>query len=194
MQLIYIHGLDSDEHSVKGQMLTDWCAAHRPEIKVIRPNLNRPPLEVIALLDDLIKTDAVTGLVGSSLGGFFATASVARHGVKAVLVNPAVKPFERFQRFFQEGRSGYTTKGGWQITEQNLADLATLYNPVPVYPERMLVLLKEGDEVLNYRVSAAHYSQAGAQSPMFIEPGGDHFMHDMDTKIPLMIDFLFGRD
>jgi predicted esterase YcpF (UPF0227 family) len=54
------------------------------------------------------------------------------------------------------------------------------------------VLLKQGDEVLDYRVAEAYYGQDGAQCSMIMESGGDHFMHDMADKIPLMIDFLFA--
>jgi predicted esterase YcpF (UPF0227 family) len=192
MQLIYIHGLNSDAQSPKGQMLTDWCAIHRPEISVVRPDLNLPPLKVMEKLTQLIENDSNTGLVGSSQGGFFATACVAKFGVKAVLVNPSVRPFETLKRFFAHGQHGHTTAGGWTITESDLVDFATLFNPVPLYPENILVLLKQGDEVLDYRVAEAHYGQNDAQSSMIIESGGDHFMHDMADKIPLMIDFLFA--
>jgi predicted esterase YcpF (UPF0227 family) len=192
MQLIYIHGLNSDALSPKGQMLTDWCATHRPEITVVRPDLNLPPMQVMAILRKLIESDSNTAVVGSSQGGFFATACVAQFGIKAVLVNPSVRPFETLKRFFAQGQHGHTTAGGWTITESDLADFATLFNPVPRFPENILVLLKQGDEVLDYRVAEAHYGQDGAQCSMIIESGGDHFMHDMTDKIPLMIDFLFA--
>lgn len=192
MQLIYIHGLNSNAQSPKGQMLAEWCAMHRPDIQVIRPDLNLPPRQVMALLTDLINSDVNTGLVGSSLGGFFATVCTAQFGVKSVLVNPAVRPFERFLRYFKDGQHGFTTEGGWTITKSDLADLAALFNPVPLHPEKILVLLKQGDEVLDYRVAEGYYGQNGAQCSMVIESGGDHFMHDMADKIPLMIDFLFA--
>lgn len=196
MQLIYIHGLNSDAQSVKGQWLADWCAIHRPEITVLRPDLNHPPEQVMLVLRDLIAQHPQTALVGSSLGGFFATACVAQTGVRAVLVNPSVTPFRSMLRYFADtdeaNTVGHVTDGGWQIRKGDLDQLFALYRPVPLYPERLLVLLKQGDEVLDYRVAEAHYGQANAQSPMLIEAGGDHFMHDMADKIPLMIDFLFA--
>jgi len=195
MQLIYIHGFNSDAQSVKGRMLQDWCAVHRPEIRVQRPDLNQPPEQVMALLADLIAQDPQTAVVGSSLGGFFATACVAQHGVRAVLVNPSVRPFESFMRYFQPfdptDLVGHVTEGGWAVQREHLEQLRGLFEPVPKHPANILVLLKEGDEVLDYRVAAAHYAQDGAQCPMIIEPNGDHFMHDMADKIPLMLDFLF---
>lgn len=193
MQLIYIHGLNSNSNSVKGKMLDDWCQVNRPEVKVLRPDLNLPPRQVVALLQELISQDAHTGLVGSSLGGFYATACVAQCGVRAVLVNPVIRPFERFKRFFAEGNSEYLTETGWVVTPDQLDDLQALYRPLPANPEKMLVLLKQGDEVLDYRDAERHYGQDSAQSAMIVEPGGDHFMHDMDSKIPLIMNFLFDR-
>jgi len=192
MQLIYIHGLNSDHLSIKGQMLTDWCAKRRPDITVLRPNLNMPPQEVMALLAQLIAQDPNTAVVGSSLGGFFATACVAQYGVRAVLVNPSVRPFESMQRFFADGATEHVTETGWRMLPSQFDDLRTMFHPVPRHADRMLVLLKQGDEVIDYRIAQSYYGQAGAQSPMVIEVGGDHFMHDMDQKIPLMIDFLYG--
>jgi predicted esterase YcpF (UPF0227 family) len=193
MQLIYIHGLNSNAASTKGQMLEDWCKAHRPEIKVIRPDLNLPPQQVMQLLGDTIAQDTHTRLVGSSLGGFYATACVAKHSVRAVLVNPSVRPFERFKRFFADGGTEYHTETGWIVTPDQLDDLKALYQPLPANPDKILVLLKQGDEVLDYREAESYFSQDEAQTALIIEPGGDHFMHDMDSKIPLMINFLFDR-
>ena len=193
MQLIYIHGLNSDASSEKGQWLEDWCAAERPDIRVQRPDLNLPPDQVVALLDGLIAQDDCTVVVGSSLGGFFATVCVARHGVRAVLINPSVRPFESMQRFFTQGKTAHTTDGGWTITPDQLDHMKTYFNPRPQHADRILVLLKQGDETLDYRQAQAYYSQDGAQAALIIEPGGDHFMTDMRDKIPLMIDFLFGQ-
>lgn len=193
MQLIYIHGLNSNSESAKGQMLEDWCRTHRPEIRVVRPDLNLPPQQVMQLLDEAIAQDPHTGLVGSSLGGFYATACVAKHAVRAVLVNPSVRPFERFKRFFAQGETEHHTETGWVVTPDQLEDLKALYQPVPASPDRILVLLKQGDEVLDYREAESYFSQDEAQSALIVEPGGDHFMHDMDSKIPLIINFLFDR-
>ncbi len=191
MQLIYVHGLNSDERSLKGQWLQDYCAQHFTDITVKRPNLNLPPLEVMQLLGDLIKQQPDTVLVGSSLGGFYATACVARHNIKAVLLNPSVRPFESFaKRYFSHGEHDFITETGWRITPAQLGDLRALYDPQPQHSDKLLVLLQQGDEVLDYRVAQAHYSQPGAQCRIIVEQGGDHFMHNLPDKLPLILDFL----
>ncbi|MGL5252361.1 MAG: YqiA/YcfP family alpha/beta fold hydrolase, partial [Moraxella sp.] len=72
MQLVYIHGLDSSPNAEKAQKLQAFCAHHFSQINVITPNLNRAPNEAMALLQEIVAQDPNTGLVGSSLGGFYA--------------------------------------------------------------------------------------------------------------------------
>lgn len=200
MQLIYIHGLDSGKNSIKGQWLEAYCAENHPHIIVQRPDLNMPPLQVFAHLSKLIAQDEQTALVGSSLGGFFTTACVAEFNLPAVLINPSVRPFDSLQRFVNKDNVSnqktdtiiYSTEGGWNITHQHFADLKTLYKDVPENADKMLVLLKTGDEVLDYRIAKEFYSQTGAASQIIIDEDGDHAMHDIQDKFPMMIQFLFG--
>ena len=46
MNLIYIHGLDSDANSTKGLLLDKYCQHHHPDITVLRPDLNKSPAQV----------------------------------------------------------------------------------------------------------------------------------------------------
>ena len=198
MQLIYIHGLDSGPESTKGLLLEAYAQQHHPVVRVQRPDLNRAPEDVIALLEDMIAEDPHTALVGSSLGGFFTTALVARQQVKAVLINPSVRPFDSLTRFMEASPAAkpddviYTTSGGWGIRPRDFDVLKSYFHATPKYPENLLVLLKTGDEVLNYREALAHYTQEGFEASVIVEPGGDHFMHDLDTKLALIFEFLFG--
>lgn len=72
MQIVYIHGLDSNPNAEKAQKLKDFCAKNFPQIKVVAPDLNRSPNESIALIQEIIAKDPNTGLVGSSLVDFMA--------------------------------------------------------------------------------------------------------------------------
>ena len=105
MQIVYIHGLNSDHTAEKGKILDEYCQQHHPQIKVHRPNLNMSPAKVEALLKDLIAQDEQTGLVGSSLGGYFATLLANQTGKKAVLLNPSLEPHQTLQRFFPEDKA-----------------------------------------------------------------------------------------
>lgn len=199
MQLIYIHGLDSNAHAVKGQLLKDFCAKHFPQIKVLMPDLNCSPDKAIALLRDLIAQDPETGLVGSSLGGFYATMLCNMTGKRTVLLNPSVHSNDSLKRFFSEDFEslsadyvGHTTPDGWAITKKDIDWLTQNRAMIAKYPERILVIVKKGDELLDYQESVAFFSQHGKQSHIIIEEGGDHVMSDYETKLAQTVQFLFG--
>ena len=91
MQFIYLHGFQSSPMSKKGQQLEQYCT-NVEHADVHLPDLNKPPEHVLRDVSKLIESlplDQVR-LVGSSLGGFYATYFVAKYGCPAVLINPAI--------------------------------------------------------------------------------------------------------
>ncbi|MGO2885202.1 MAG: YqiA/YcfP family alpha/beta fold hydrolase, partial [Psychrobacter celer] len=106
MNIIYIHGLDSDANSIKGSLLEEYCRQYDPDIKVLRPDLNKTPDQVfdqmLSLIDSVASKnshDQNTVLVGSSLGGYFATLLSNHTGCPALLLNPSIQPHQTLQRF-----------------------------------------------------------------------------------------------
>lgn len=202
MQLIYVHGFNSGTGSVKGQLLQQYCQKHHPHIQVRRPDLNLAPHHAMSVLGELIDQDTQTALVGSSLGGFYASLCVAKYNLRAVLINPSTRPFDSLQRLHtlaqtqppephRESDTIFTTEGGWHVKPQDFTDLKALYKATPEHGKNILVLLQTGDDVLDYREAKAYYSQPNQHSQMIIESGGDHYMSDFDKKIPLVLQFLF---
>lgn len=204
MQIVYIHGLNSDHNAKKGKLLDEFCQHHFPQIKVHRPNLNHSPAKVHELLKDLIAKDKDTGLVGSSLGGFFATLMANETGKKAVLLNPSMNAQDSLKRFFPEDGDekvfdglpndyvAMTTDTGWEMTKSDILWLEKHHQKSAKNPENFLLMVKKGDEVLNYQESVDFFSQGGKQSQIIIEDGGDHVMSDFDTKLAQVVQFLFG--
>ena len=206
MQIVYIHGLNSDHNAEKGKLLDEFCQKHFPQITVHRPNLNHSPAKVEQLLKDLIAKDNDTGLVGSSLGGFFVNLMANETGKKAVLLNPSMYPHESLKRFFpEEGKTfndlpndyvAMTTDTGWEMTKSDILWLEQHHQKAAKHPENMLIIVKKGDEVLNYQDAVDFFSQdpsrKNGQSHLIIEDGGDHRMTDFATKLPQVVQFLFG--
>ena len=199
MQLIYIHGLDSNHLAEKGQKLRHFCEKNFPQIKVVTPNLNCPPQEAITLLQQLTAQDENTGLVGSSLGGFYANILCNLTGKKTVLLNPSVHTGNSLKRFFGEDFDslpddfvGHTTPDGWTITKTDINWLVANRPDKSLNPQDVLVILKKGDELLNYQDAVAYFSQQDAQSHIIVEDGGDHRMTDFETKLEQVVQFLFG--
>lgn len=198
MRLIYLHGLDSDSNAIKAQITDAYCQEYHPDITVIRPDLNRSPDEVVALLTQLIGDGVDTVLVGSSLGGYFANLLSDMTGVPAVLLNPSIRPDLSFRRFLQDNFADheqalqadtviYTTTGGWQIVYGDLAWFDD-HRLQAAYPDRLKVLLKLGDELLDAQATKDFYTQKGAE--VLAQVGGDHRISDYDQQVATVIDWV----
>lgn len=204
MNLIYIHGLDSDANSTKGLLLDEYCQQHHPDITVHRPDLNQPPQVVfdklIHLVEELGKGSKVV-LVGSSLGGYFATLVSNQTGCPALLINPSIQPHITLQRFDADKSAAdaskavsnqnkvlHTTDGGWALTKADLQwftrhTLSTVENPSDVE-----VMIKKGDELLDANLSAAFYRQQGAT--VTLQAGGDHRFSDFEAHLSKVLEIL----
>lgn len=203
MQIVYIHGLDSDSNAEKGQLLADYCAKHFPQIKVVIPDLNLSPQQAIKKLQDYIAEDPDTGLVGSSLGGFYATMMSNLTGNRVVLLNPSTDVGNSLKRFFPkdfdalpEDYVGHTTVGGWDIRKSDIEWFIDHRPSCVTYPDKVLLIVKMGDELLDYQQAVDYYSQTQAgqngQCHIIIEEGGEHQMKDFNTKLAQVVQFLFG--
>ncbi len=198
MRLIYLHGLDSDSNAIKAQITDAYCQEYHPDITVIRPDLNRSPDEVVALLTQLIGDGVDTVLIGSSLGGYFANLLSDMTGVPAVLLNPSIRPDISFRRFLQDNFADdgqalqadkviYTTTGGWQIVYGDLVWFDDHRLQV-AYPDRLKVLLKLGDELLDAQATKDFYTQKCAE--VLAQVGGDHRISDYDQQVATVIDWV----
>ena len=126
-------------------------------------------------------------LVGSSLGGFYATSLAEKHELRAVLVNPAVRPYELLLGYVGRQKNLYSA-AEYEFSEQHLAELRAL-EVERVTPERYLVVVTTGDEVLDYRQALAKYD--GAEH--IVVEGGDHGFGDFHRCIGRVLRFCFGQ-
>lgn len=211
MNLIYIHGLDSDANSTKGLLLEKYCQQHHPDIMVLRPDLNKSPAQVreqlLSLIEELNNSkdaeaqSSNTVLVGSSLGGYFSTLISNQIGCPALLLNPSTQPHITLQRFSDSSISTqdnndessdnnvlYTTAGGWHITPSDLQWFADHQLVSINYPNKIEVLLKEDDELLSAELSKDFYQTQGAT--VTVQAGGDHRFTDFGEQLPMVIDML----
>ena len=168
--ILYLHGFRSAPASKKSQQLRAFMADKRIADLFNCPQLPVSPREAIALCDALISaaTTPVT-LVGSSLGGSYATHLVERHGVKAVLVNPAV-PAHICLADHLGWQTNLFTGESFEFTRAHIGELETLEVPRLAKPERYWLMVETGDEVLDYRQAVSKY--AGARQTVLA--GGDH--------------------
>ena len=123
-------------------------------------------------------------MVGSSLGGYYATWLAERHGLRAVLVNPAVVAPLALESFVGMQDNLYTGER-FEFTPQHLDELRTLEVAAITRPERYWLLAETGDEVLDYRHAALKYS--GARQTLL--DGGNHGFSRWNDYLDAVIDF-----
>ncbi len=170
--IVYLHGFTSGPQSRKVQTLAARMAQHGLTDRLICPQLKASPAASIAQIEDLLQKVGVgktATLVGSSLGGYYATHLAEKHRLKAVLVNPAVVAAIELERYLGPQTWLYSGES-FEFTRQHIAELRALEVPTLADPSRYWLLAEEGDETLDYRQAVKRY--AGARQTVL--PGGDH--------------------
>lgn len=184
--IIYIHGFNSSPASRKARLFTDFCARSGRCI-VETPELSHNPKRAIAQLESLI-SDAggnIFILVGSSLGGYYATWLAEKFGCRAALVNPAVSPAKTLGEEFLGLQKNLYTGEEYEFTREYADYLDTLdVNPLK-HPENYLLLVQTGDEVLDYHHAVERY----AGSVQVVQQGGSHRFEDFEAVIPSILEF-----
>jgi predicted esterase YcpF (UPF0227 family) len=165
--ILYLHGFTSGPQSFKARALHAHLARRGLADRFTCPQLPPSPAAAVALAESLIGPD--TTLVGSSLGGFYATWLAERHGLRAVLINPAVVAHLSLERFVGPQRNLYTGEA-FEFTQQHVDELKALTISAITKPERYWLLTEKGDELLDYRLAVTLY--AGASQTVL--EGGDH--------------------
>ena len=169
--LLYLHGFNSSPDSQKARISADWFAEHAPDMEFFCPQL--PPFANAAmhrlrtLMDD--NRDRSIYLIGSSMGGFFATYLIEHYGHRGVLINPAVNPALGMDRYI--GINTHFHSGDeWRFEPHHVEEYRRWDRPIIVDKRRYHVLLQTGDEVLDYRHAEERYRGCS----MLVEQGGDH--------------------
>jgi predicted esterase YcpF (UPF0227 family) len=181
--LLYIHGFNSSAQSHKARLARERMAALGRGADFVCPDLHHRPRQAIAQLEALIREagDVPVTLIGSSLGGYYATCLAEEHALRAALLNPAVRPYERLREALGPQRN-LCTGAQYEFTPQHLAELEAL-EVARITPSRYLLLVTTGDEVLDYRMAVARY--AGCRQ--IVVEGGDHaFSTFADYLVPVL--------
>jgi len=179
--IIYLHGFNSSPQSHKAQVLGRYMAERGRAHEYACPAL--PPLagEAVRAIEMLVSAGVC--LVGSSFGGFYATYLAEKHDLRAVLINPAIEPHVGLRAYLGPQKNLHTGQP-YELTEAHLREWEKLYAP-RITPQRYLLLVETGDEVLDYRQAVARY--AGAEQ--VVVEGGDHSLKSFPRHLPRILEF-----
>jgi len=186
--LLYIHGFNSSPLSHKANVMREYCEQHRSDIKVVVPKLPCFPQHASELLLEIVaqyQSDYRIALVGSSLGGYMSMWLNQQFGFRAVVVNPAIKPYELLVDYLGEQVNPYTNER-YILEEKHIDELKALDTPTIREPSEFWLLQQEGDEVLDYRQAVSKFN--GAKQT--VEPDGDHSFIDFERYPEQIIKFL----
>ena len=186
--LLYLHGFRSSPRSFKAQRLQAWLRQHRPELHWWCPQLPPSPREAVAMLRDGIAGWPVEGsaVLGSSLGGFYATVVAEATGWPAVLMNPAIDPARDLAAHVGELTAFHTPEEHFFFRSEYVDELRTM-NPGPITrPQRYFAIIAKGDEVLDWREMVARYPGANIR----LLEDSDHALSDFDEHQPHILKFL----
>jgi len=167
-RVIYVHGFNSSPESFKAKQFGQYLKqTFNDRVEYLVPCLNHEPLAALITLESLINEKTL--LIGSSLGGFFATYLSQKFGIKAVLVNPAVMPFNLMQTYLGKQYNPYQDYH-YELEIRHVTQLKKIYLSKLKQPKLVYLLQQTADEVLNYQDAVKYYSN-GRQK---VEFGGDH--------------------
>jgi predicted esterase YcpF (UPF0227 family) len=181
--LIYIHGFNSSPASFKAGVIRRELERRGRGEDFLAPELPHSPAAAAALLDQLVRSHRNARVIGSSLGGYYATYLAERHALTAILINPSVRPYESLRGYLGRQKNLYTGEE-YDFTAQHLAELREL-DVVAIAPERYLLLVTTGDEVLDYRHAVEKYR--GARQ--IVIEGGDHGFSDFARYLDTVLTF-----
>ena len=182
-RLLYLHGFRSSPQSFKARWLADWVARHAPALTWVCPQLPPSPAAALAQIRALSAgwPPQTSAVVGSSLGGFYATVLAEALGCRAVVINPAVDPARDLAAHIGHQTLYHDPTAGFEFEPAFVDELRAMTPPARLrHPERILAIVAKGDEVLDWREMSARY----ARGPLKLVAGSDHGLSDFERHVP----------
>ena len=183
--LLYLHGFRSSPRSTKARMVAERVARDHPRVTWCCPQLPPSPAAAWALIERSVADwpRGAMGVIGSSLGGFYATRLAALTGCRAVLLNPAVDPARDLARHIGEHTAWHDPRERFFFRPEYVQELRALAVGTLPEPARVLLVAATGDEVLDWREMVARYPG----SPQHIVPGSDHALSDFAAYLDAVL-------
>jgi predicted esterase YcpF (UPF0227 family) len=189
--LLYFHGFRSSPQSAKARAVAERVQSRHPAVTWWCPQLPPSPREAMALVTRGIADwpHARMAVIGSSLGGFYATWVMQQTGCRTVLLNPAVDPARDLARYIGTQTAWHNPAEQFYFRPEYVDELRALEcpgTPSPADAARVMAVVAKGDELLDWREMTARYP--GARIKLLA--GGDHALSDFDEHIDEIMAFL----
>lgn len=177
-KILFLHGFSSCGLGNKSSQLRAYFGNE----EICSPNLPYSPFEAIQYLENVLKHEEIDLLIGSSLGGFYATYLAEKYGMKAVLLNPSTQPWETLAAYVGEQK---------RFCDEEVFDFKSTFldemKRLEVLPEvgQYLLLLQSEDELLDYTKAQSLYNT----HKIIVEFGGNHRFENLDEYMSMIEKF-----
>ena len=184
--ILYLHGFRSSPLSMKSRLLAAQMQALGRSDEWLCPQLPASPKQAIELALSLVKDVPVEELtiIGSSLGGYYATWLAEQLGCRAVLLNPAIVPLLDLEQHVGV-TTAFHSDAPFEFRRAHIDELRAFAVPAIARPARYFLIAATGDEVLDYRDMVAHY--AGARQTVI--DGSDHGISEFADYLAPVLQF-----
>ena len=188
--ILYLHGFRSSPRSFKARVVSERMKALGRASELICPQLPASPKEAMALVLTLVERYPAEQLaiIGSSLGGFYATWLAERLGCRAALLNPAVDPLKNLEQHVGVTTEYHSDKP-FEFKREYIDELGELKVERLANPGRYFLLATTGDEVLDYRDMVVRYD--GAQQHVI--EGSDHAISEFPQYVDEVLEFCLAE-
>jgi hypothetical protein len=200
MMILYLHGFRSSPLSFKARMLAQAMEARGLQAQWQCPQLPASPRAAMALAETLARAQMATAarkgwaipqlaltLIGSSLGGYYATWLAEHLGCKAVLLNPAVNPARELATNVGVHRM-YHFDAPFVFRPEYVGELNEFHTDRITLPHRYFLIAATGDELLDWQEMCDYYPGARQR----IVQGSDHALTDFEKWMPEVLEFALG--
>jgi len=184
--IVYLHGFRSSPHSFKARVIADRMKKFGRSSEYYCPQLPASPRQAIQLVSSIVQqsTPAQITLIGSSLGGYYATWLAEQIGCRAVLLNPATKPPRDLQHYVGV-MTAFHSDEPFEFKREYIDELKEFSIDTITKPERYFLIAATGDEVLDWHEMTAHYE--GVQQRVI--EGSDHALSDFENYVDDVLAF-----
>ena len=175
--ILYIHGFQSCGWGNKSRALQEFFG------DVVAPDLPPSPLQAIKELEKLLKSEPIDLMVGSSLGGYYATYLAQKFSIKAVLINPSTRPYETLKPYIGECER-FCDGAKFEWKKEYIQELLKL-DTTNLKKGLFLVLLQTEDEILDYRIALKKFYNQRC----IVEYGGNHRFENITDYLCMIKNF-----
>ena len=187
--VLYLHGFRSSPQSAKASRLASLFGSTYPDVHWWCPQLPPSPLEASKLILEGTANwpKESMAVIGSSLGGFYATWLAHRYDCKAIVINPAIDPARDLVKYIGEHSVWHDPNERIYFAPAYVEELRHLYVGEFKHPQKVFALIAKGDEVLDWREMTGRYPKC----PQLVLEGSAHGVSDFELHIPKLMEFLF---